>query len=85
MSKKLRGEELEKYYRIPANRRLKHIAIGVMAVGIALMLAIIIWMDDISLRMMLFLRGCAGLCALAFVILCGVLFYRVYSAYIHDR
>lgn len=83
--KQQQRDELNKLYNTRANLRLKYIAIGIMAVGIAIMLAIIIWMDQISREMMLLMRGCVGICAIVFVILCGIPVYRVNSAYWQQR
>lgn len=45
----------------------------------------IIWYDQISWRMMLIMRGSAGLSAITFVILVAVLVYRVNVAYFKKR
>lgn len=34
---------------------------------------------------MMFMRGCAGVCAIVFVILLGILVYRANSAYIRGN
>ena len=78
-------EEIKKLYNTPVNRRLKYCALGAISVSIALMIIMIIWMDEISARMKLFMRGCAGMCAIVFVILCGCLVYRVYSVWFRRK
>ena len=78
-------EEIKKLYNTPVNRRLKYCALGAISVSIALMIIMIIWMDEISAKMKLFMRGCAGLCAIVFVILCGCLVYRVCSAWFRQK
>ena len=78
-------EEIKKLYNTPVNRRLKYCALGAISVSIALMIIMIIWMDEISAKMKLFMRECAGLCAIVFVILCGCLVYRVYSAWFRQK
>ena len=75
-------EEIEKIYNTPANLRLKHIAIGVICIAIILMGIAAILIDDISDTMLLVMRGCAGLCAIIFVIIVGILTYRVNNTYI---
>ena len=77
-----RREEIEQIYNTPANLRLKHIAIGVICVAIILMGIAAILIDDISDTMLLVMRGCAGLCAILFVIIVGILTYRVNNTYI---
>ncbi len=77
--------ELKKYYDTPVNRRLKYVAIAFMAVAIIIMLCLILWLDDISVRLMLIMRGTVGLFALIFVILVAVLEYRVWRAYIMEK
>ncbi len=78
-------DELKKLYNTPANRRLKHWAIGAISMSIALMLIMILWHDSISYRCMLFMRGCAGLGGLVFVILCGCMVYHVNREYINRK
>lgn len=85
INKRRKNEEFEKYYRLPANRHLKYIALGVISAVVMLQLAMIIWMKHIPLKMMLFMRGCVGAGALIFVIVCTILIYRVYKAYLHDE
>ena len=77
-------DELKKLYNTPANRRLKHWAIGAISMSIALMLIMILWHDSISYRCMLFMRGCAGLGGLV-VILCGCMVYHVNREYINRK
>lgn len=78
-------DEIRKLYDEPANRRLKRCAIGSLSVSISLMLAMIVWIDEIPARLMLFLRGCAGLGAILFVVLYACLVYRVYSRHIKGK
>ena len=78
-------EEERKFYELPANRRLKYAALGSVAVAICMMLAMVIWWDDISLRVKLFMRGCVGLSAIVFVVLTGILVYRVQSRRLRFR
>ena len=78
-------EELNKLYRAPANKALRYSAIAVIALVIVLMLSMIIWIDDIPQRTMLFMRGCAGLGAAIFVVLVGILAYRVNCRHIKNR
>ena len=68
---------IKKLYRTPANRRLKYLALAAICASILLMLATIILMDGISAKGLLIMRGCAGLCALLFIVLYGTLVYRV--------
>ena len=76
--------EKERLMQTPANRRLKWTAIGIMGVGICLLLSMIIWFDEITPRTQLFMRGCVGVIALIFVILCAILLYRVNSQYLKN-
>lgn len=77
--------ELNRLYNAPANKRLKSWALVVIAISIALMLAMIIWMEDLSATSILIMRGCAGLGAIIFVVLVGILTYRVNSQHIQNR
>lgn len=75
-------EELKKIYNKPANLRLKHIALCVIGVAITLLISMIFLMDKVSWQLWCFMRGCAGVLAIIFVIIVTVLVYRVNRAYI---
>lgn len=78
-------QEMEKYYRTPANLRLKYAALCAIGVAIILFVVMIFLIDSLSPGLMLFMRGCAGLCALIFVALVALLLYRVNTAYWQHR
>lgn len=84
-NKEQQRRELKKLYNTPENLRLKYIALGVISVGIILMLVMIFRIDYISRQAMLFMQGFAGLCAIAFVVLVGILVYRVNNSYIQQQ
>lgn len=75
-------EELKKLYNTPANLRLKHIALCVIGLAIAILISMIFLVDKVSWQLLYFLRGCAGVLAIIFVIIVAVLVYRVNRAYI---
>lgn len=86
MNKYLRErEEVNRSYNKPENRRLRNVAIAVIGIGILLLLSMIFWMDKIPYRVMLIMRGCAGLAAIIFVVLVGILTYRVNKQHIINR
>ncbi len=76
---------LQDFYNIPANLRLKYIAIALCAIIVAIFMSMIIWHDDLSPKTYLFMRGCAGLVAIAVGIIVGALSYRVFSAFIKQK
>ena len=76
--KERRNNEIEKLYKTNANLRLKYAALGIIGVGIIILMVLLFSMNYISVGLTLFLRGCVGLCALAFVIMVAVLVYRVH-------
>ena len=78
-------EELKKLYNALEYKKLKYSAMAVIVLVIVLMLSMIIWMDDIPYRVMLFMRGCAGFGAAVFIVLVGILAYRVNSRHIKNR
>lgn len=51
----------------------------------ALQISMIIWMDDIPLKVMLFMRGCVGTGAIIFVVLVGILTYKVNSHHLRSQ
>lgn len=75
-------EELKKLYNTPANLRLKHIALCVIGLAIAILISMIFLVDKVSWQLWYFLRGCAGVLAIIFVIIVAILVYRVNRAYI---
>lgn len=80
-----RKEELEKILNLPANKRLKYIALGFIGMAIALFMIMIIWIDDLSKETWLFMRGCAGVCAIIFSVIVTILYYRVNRTYIRQK
>lgn len=78
-------DEIKKLYNTPANKRLKRWALAAIAVSILLMTVMLIWIDTIPHRTMLWMRGFAGLFALIFAIIYACLVYRVNRAYITRR
>lgn len=75
-------EELKKLYNTPANLRLKHIALCVIGVAIAILISMIFLVDKVSWQIWYYMRGCAGVLAIIFVVIVTVLVYRVNKAYI---
>ena len=80
-----RREEIGRLYDAPANRRLKYWALAAAAVSILLMAAIGIWIGDLPRQALLLMRGFAGVFAIVFVILVGILAYRVNTQYLKNR
>lgn len=79
-------EEKEKYYREKINIRLKYAAL--ISIGISIILLLIMTFGLVYLNnttALLVMRGCAGLFALLFVVLVGILVYRVNVSYFNDR
>ena len=77
--------ELIALYNAPENRPLKYFAITIIAIVIVLLLSITIWNNDISTNAMLIMRGCAGLGATLFVVIVGIISYRVNKKHIINR
>lgn len=77
-------DELNKLYNKPTNRKIKYCAVAVISIVLALMLAMLIWMEQLSYRSLLLMKGLAGLFAIIFVVLIGVLVYRVNREYINS-
>ena len=77
-------EELKRLYNTPANLRLKHIALCVIGVAIAILISMIFLVDKVSWQLLYFMRGCAGVLAIVFVVIVAILVYRVNRAYITE-
>ena len=75
-------DELNKLYNKPANRKIKYCAVVAISITLALMLAMLICMEQLTYRNLLLMKGLAGLFAIIFVVLYGVLVYRVNREYI---
>lgn len=76
-----RKEEVAKISKEPKNVRLKYIAIGMLSIGIILEFIILIWMDVLSDRAILWLQGFTGVFAIIFVILTSILLFRINNKY----
>ena len=77
-------KSLKEIYNTPANLRLKHIAI-VIGLVIPLLIMSGIFLPDIPVKLYLFLGGCAGLSAVAFVIIVAILVYRANAEFINQK
>lgn len=75
-------DEIKKLYNTPANLRLKHITLCVIGAAIVIMISLVFLVDKVSWRVLYILRGAVGVLAIAFVIIVGVLVYRVNRSYI---
>ncbi|WP_300550071.1 hypothetical protein [uncultured Bacteroides sp.] len=75
-------EEIKKIYNTPANLRLKRIALCAIGAAIAILISMIFLVDKVSWQLLYFMRGCAGVLTIIFVIIVTILVYRVNSAYI---
>ena len=78
-------DELNKLYNKPANRKLKYCAVVAISITLALMLTMLICMERLSYRYLLLMRGFAGIFAIIFAVLCGILVYRVNREYINSK
>lgn len=77
--------EAVKISKEPRNALLKYIAIGFMSVGIILEIIILIWIDQLSDRAILWLQGITGVCAIMGLIFTAVFLFRVNSKAINNR
>lgn len=78
-------DELNKLYNKPANRKLKYCAVVALSITLALMLTMLICMERLSYRYLLLMRGFAGIFAIIFAVLWGILVYRVNREYINSK
>lgn len=75
-------DELKRLYNTPENLRLKRIALCVIGAAIAILISMIFLVDKVSWQLCYFMRGCAGVLAIIFVIIVTVLVYPVNRDYI---
>ena len=79
-------QEREKYYREKTNIKLKYAALISIGISILLLLTIAFgFVDYKNTTAILFMRGCAGLFALIFVVLVAIVVYRVNVSYFNDK
>lgn len=79
-------QEREKYYREKTNTRLKYVALISIGISIILLLTMALgFVDYNNTTAILFMRGCAGLFALIFVVLVAIIVYRVNVSYFNDK
>ncbi|MCH5147660.1 MAG: hypothetical protein J1F61_06685, partial [Clostridiales bacterium] len=69
----------------PANRKYKYIALAWIFAGIALMLVTILGIDSFSVKTILILRGCAGVCAVFFIIFVAIYLFLVYKTFFNQN
>lgn len=75
-------QEREKYYRERTNTRLKYAALISIGISIILLLTMAFGIVDLNnTTAIIFIRGCAGLFALIFVVLVAIIVYRVNVSY----
>lgn len=77
--------ELKKIAQQPTNRNLKYLALLFGIIVIALLIIMILGMDSFSLTVFLVLRGCAGLCAILFIIFVALYLFRVYYIFYKQK
>lgn len=79
-------QEREKCYREKTNTRLKYAALISIGISIILLLTMAFgFVDYNNTTAILFMRGCAGLFALIFVVLVAIIVYRVNVSYFNDK
>lgn len=78
-------EERKKYYREKTNTRLKYVALISIGVSIILLLTMAFGFVDLNNTTAIFMRGCAGLFAIIFVVLVAIIVYRVNVSYFSDK
>lgn len=79
---------LEPYYRNKVNKRLKYAMYASIGICIILLLSQSFFLDPMDYRkytVLLWLRGFAGVFAIIFFILTGILVYRVNAEYFKER
>ena len=78
-------EELNKIAQLPANRKLKYLALFFISIGIGLFIIMIIWYEDLSRESLLLMKGCAGLFAIFFAIVVTIYLFRINTAFHRQR
>lgn len=77
--------ERKKYYQEKGNVSLKYAAIVSISISIIILATAALCIESVSTKMLLVMRGCAGIFALIFVVLVAILVYRVNVSYFADK
>ncbi len=72
-----RQELIRRISNQPTNRRLKNAAITLLLLGALMLMCTMIWLTDLSLTAIYWIRGCTGVLAIIAVIISAVYLYRV--------
>ena len=81
----LEKEDRNKIAQLPANRKLKYLALAIISVSIVLLLVMLIWFESLSREAFLIMRGCAGLFAILFAIIVTIYLYRINKTFNKQR
>lgn len=79
------NEGIETYSKTSEGKRLKNIALAAIAISIVLLLVSAFFIEGISWKMLLILRGCAGVGAIVFVIAYAILLFRANNQNFQDQ
>ena len=74
-------DAVRKYARTPAGKRLRNISFAAIAACAALLITVALCINLLSWKIILLLRGCAGLCGIIFIIVYGLLLYKAHSSF----
>ena len=80
-----RRRVFRRYYNERTNKQLKYIALASALAAIILMVIMVFSLDRLSMRSLLFMRGCVGLFAIVFIVLAAIIVYRANVAYFKDK
>lgn len=80
-----RRREFRRYYNERTNKRLKYMALASISAAIILMVIMVFNLNSLSMRSLLFMRGCVGLLAIVFIVLVATIVYRANVAYFKDK
>ena len=78
-------QDKERIAQQPSIKKLKYLALFFISIGIALILTNIIWLETFSTTVILVLRGCAGICAIVFLIIVGIYMHKINTIYHEQR
>ena len=78
-------QDKERIAQQPSIKKLKYLALFFISIGIALILTNIIWLETFSTTVILVLRGCAGICAIIFLIIVGIYMHKINTIYHEQR
>lgn len=78
-------ENINEWFKRPKYKIWKYVLIGIAITIVLLIMATIIWMDNLTWQAVMVMRGCAGVLGIFFIAIYAIFYYMAYKDYIQHR